>query len=233
MNALHKGMRILLVEDEASVAGFIKKGLEGQHFEVVVATDGPKGLEVAAHEVFDVILLDVILPGLSGWEVCSQLRQQLQLTTPILMLTALSSTENVIKGLNQGADDYLAKPFKLEELVARILALYRRHQGLLVKTPRLIFADLEMDLDAREVLRAGEKIQLTAREFRLLEYFIKNPGKVLSRMQIMQHVWEVDFDLGTNVVDVYVNYLRKKMEKSHWPRLIHTVVGAGYILRQE
>ncbi len=233
MNALHKKMHLLLIEDEASVAGFIKKGLGVHGFNVSVASDGLAGLDIAAREAFDVILLDVVLPGLNGWEVCRRLRQELQHTTPVLMLTALSSTENVIKGLNQGADDYLAKPFKLEELVARILALHRRHQGLLVKTPRLIFADLEMDLDAREVLRNGEKIQLTAREFRLLEYFMKNPGKVLSRMQIMQHVWEVDFDLGTNIVDVYVNYLRKKMEKSQCPRLIHTVVGAGYILRQE
>jgi len=226
-------MNILLIEDEANVAGFIKKGLEEQRFKVAVAHDGAAGLELAAKEVFDLVILDVILPKLNGWEVCEKLRTELKLSIPILMLTALNSTEHVIKGLNGGADDYLAKPFKLDELIARLSALHRRHQGSVVEKQRLTYADLEIDLDTHEAFRGGEKIQLTIREFRLLEYFMKNAGKVLSRAKIMQNVWDVDFDLGTNVVDVYVNYLRKKIDKTHAIKLLHTVVGMGYILKKD
>lgn len=225
-------MNILLIEDEINVAGFIKKGLEDQLHNVMVAYDGETGLEIAAQETFDLIILDVILPQLNGWEVCHKLRNKLKISTPVLMLTALSSTENVIRGLNEGADDYLAKPFKMEELVARLQALHRRHKGVMVEKLRLTFADVEIDLDAHEAYRAGEKINLTAQEFKLLRYFMENSGKVLTRMQIMQHVWGVDFDLGTNVVDVYVNYLRKKIDKNYELKLIHTVVGTGYILKR-
>ena len=225
-------MNILLIEDEINVSGFIKKGLEDQLHNVMVAYDGETGLEIAAQETFDLIILDVILPQLNGWEVCNKLRNELKISTPVLMLTALSSTENVIRGLNEGADDYLSKPFKMEELVARLHALHRRHKGVMVEKLRLTFADVEIDLDAHEAYRAGEKISLTAQEFKLLRYFMENSGKVLTRMQIMQHVWGVDFDLGTNVVDVYVNYLRKKIDKNYEPKLIHTVVGTGYILKR-
>lgn len=225
-------MNILLVEDEINVAGFIKKGLEDQLHYVKVAHDGVTGFESASRETFDIIILDVILPQLNGWELCKKLRNDLKLSTPVLMLTALSSTENVIKGLNEGADDYLPKPFKMEELIARLHALHRRHKGVLVEKLRLTFVDIEIDLDAHEAYRAGEKINLTTQEFKLLRYFIENSGKVLTRMQIMQHVWGVDFDLGTNVVDVYVNYLRKKIDKNFEPKLIHTVVGTGYIMKR-
>ncbi len=225
-------MNILVIEDEINVAGFIKKGLEDHLHYVRVAHDGATGVEIASRETFDMIILDVILPHLNGWEVCQKLRNELKLSTPILMLTALSSTENVIRGLNEGADDYLSKPFKLEELIARLHALHRRHKGVLVEKLRLTFADVEIDLDAHEAYRAGEKITLTVQEFKLLRYFMENSGKVLTRMQIMQHVWGVDFDLGTNVVDVYVNYLRKKIDKNYETKLIHTVVGMGYIMKR-
>ncbi len=229
----HLPMNILLIEDEVNVVGFIKKGLEDQLFHVAVAYDGNTGLEIASRETFDVIILDVILPRMNGWDICRALRTDLRIATPILMLSALNATEQVIKGLNVGADDYLGKPFKMDELVARLHALHRRHKGQLVENPRLSFADIEIDLETREAFRAGEKIQLTAREYKLLEYFMKNPGRVLSRTKIIQQVWGVDFDMGTNVVDVYINYLRNKIDKGYPSKLIHTVIGMGYMLKKD
>lgn len=226
-------MNILLIEDEPGVAHFLKKGLEEQQFHVTLAHDGYSGMDKAVEESFDFIILDILLPKMNGWDVCHKLRKEFSLSTPILILSALDSTNHVIKGLNGGADDYLVKPFKLDELIARVYAIHRRHRGILSERNTLLYEGLEIDLETMEVFRGGEKIRLTAREFKLLEYFMKNPGRVLSRMKIMQNVWGVDFDLGTNVVDVYVNYLRKKIDKNFETKLLHTVIGMGYVLKKD
>jgi two-component system, OmpR family, copper resistance phosphate regulon response regulator CusR len=223
-------MKILLIEDEPSVSSFIQKGLQEHQHEVKVAFDGPTGLSLARQHSFDLIILDVIMPGMNGVEVCRKLRQEENLSTPIIMLTALSSTDDVVSGLDAGADDYISKPFKFKELVARIRAISRRksesrHSHLLQ------VADLQLNLDSKRVSRNEEEIKLTSREFALLEYLMKNKGKVVSRVDILENVWEVNFDMGTNVVDVYVNYLRNKVDKPYDKKLIHTVIGMGYILR--
>lgn len=223
-------MNILLVEDEPNVAAFIKKGLEEQAYEVDVAYDGITGLLLARQKDYALAILDVIMPNLNGLEVCKQLRER-DSSLPILMLTALSSTDDVVTGLGAGADDYLAKPFKFKELVARVRALTRRKNLQAAATSKLTFADLEMDLDTKTVFRNGKNISLTAREFTLLEYFMKHPNKVLSRIDLLENVWELNFDLGSNVVDVYVNYLRNKIDKDFPVKLIHTVIGMGYALK--
>lgn len=224
-------MNILVIEDEENVASFIKKGLEENGMNVTLAYDGETGLSLLQEQDFNVIVLDVILPQVNGWDVCAKIRKQLHLKTPILMLTALSSTDNLVKGLEQGADDYLAKPFKFQELLARVKALDRRNRNQVATESVLRFEDIEMNTDQKTVSRAGTPIKLTSREYNLLEYFLKNPNKVISRMEILENVWGVNFDLGTNVVDVYINYLRNKIEKNFSKKVIHTVVGMGYILR--
>ncbi len=224
-------MNILVIEDEKNVASFIKKGLEENGMIVTLAYDGETGLSLLQEQDFNVIVLDVILPQVNGWDVCAKIRKQLRLKTPILMLTALSSTDNLVKGLEQGADDYLAKPFKFQELLARVKALDRRNRNQVATQSVLSFEDIEMNTDQKSVQRAGTPIKLTSREYNLLEFFLKNPNKVISRMEILENVWGVNFDLGTNVVDVYVNYLRNKIEKNFSKKVIHTVVGMGYILR--
>ncbi|MFB9862429.1 response regulator transcription factor [Rufibacter immobilis] len=223
-------MKILVIEDEPNVAAFIKRGLQEQTYEVEVAYDGNMGKKLALQNEYQVIVMDVILPHLSGLDLCRQLRQE-QLRTPILLLTALGTTDDVVDGLEAGADDYLPKPFKFRELVARVRALARRAE------PRpagnlLRLSDLTMNLDTKEVSRAGKEINLTAREFALLEYFLKKQGKVLSRVDLLENVWDLNFDLGSNVVDVYVNYLRNKIDKDFPVKLLHTVVGMGYMLRE-
>jgi DNA-binding response OmpR family regulator len=224
-------MNILVIEDEQNVASFIKKGLEENGMNVILAYDGETGLSMLQQQEFSVIVLDVILPNINGWDVCQKIRTQLRLKTPVLMLTALSSTDNLVKGLDQGADDYLAKPFKFQELLARIKALDRRNRNQIASPTVLKFEDIEMDTDQKMVTRAGNVIKLTSREYNLLEFFLKNPHKVISRMDILENVWGVNFDFGTNVVDVYVNYLRNKMDKNFSTKVIQTVVGMGYILR--
>lgn len=224
-------MNILVIEDEENVASFIKKGLEENGINVTLAYDGETGLSLLQEQDFNVILLDVFLPQVNGWDVCAKIRKQLHLKTPILMLTALSSTDNLVKGLEQGADDYLAKPFKFQELLERVKALDRRNRNQVATESVLRFEDIEMNTDQKTVSRAGTPIKLTSREYNLLEYFLKNPNKVISRMEILENVWGVNFDLGTNVVDVYINYLRNKIEKNFSKKVIHTVVGMGYILR--
>ncbi|NCQ11252.1 MAG: response regulator transcription factor [Bacteroidetes bacterium] len=224
-------MNILVIEDEQNVASFIKKGLEENGMHVILAFDGETGLSLLEQQEFSVIILDVILPNINGWDVCQRIRKQLRLKTPVLMLTALSSTDNLVKGLDQGADDYLAKPFKFHELLARVKALDRRNRNQIASPSILKFEDLEMDTDQKMVKRAGKVIKLTSREYNLLEFFLKNPHKVISRMDILENVWGVNFDFGTNVVDVYVNYLRNKMDKNFDTKIIQTVVGMGYILR--
>lgn len=223
-------MHILLVEDEPAVAGMLNKGLTEEGHIITVAPDGPIGLQMATENSFNMIILDVMLPGMNGIELCKQLRKQKN-HTPILMLTALSTTENVVTGLDAGADDYITKPFKFRELAARVRSLSRR--GLPAEPAEVLrLADLEMDLTARTVTRGGIHISLTSTEYRLLEYLLKNKGRVVSRLDMLENVWGIDFNMGTNVVDVYVNYLRKKIDKPGPVKLIQTVIGMGYVMKE-
>jgi DNA-binding response OmpR family regulator len=223
---------ILLIEDEQNVSSFIKKGLDEENYTVNVAYDGQTGLELLYQNQVDIIILDIILPGMNGFEICQKIRQQGYQDVPILMLTALGSTENVVRGLDLGADDYLVKPFKFKELLARINALGRRKNLTIPLHRQLSVADLVLDLDAKVVNRGGQEIKLTSTEYRLLEYLMKNQRKVVSRVDILENVWDINFDMGTNVVDVYVNYLRNKIDKGFEPRLIQTVIGMGYVLKE-
>jgi len=223
-------MRVLLVEDEPKVAAFIKKGLEEQAYEVDQAYDGFFGKKLALANDYDLIILDVILPQKSGLEVCKEIRK-VKPGVAILMLTALGSTDDKILGLDSGADDYLVKPFVFQELMARIRALTRRSY----ETPAneiLRIADLELNLTKKTVTRSGIPISLTAREFALLHYFLRNKERVVSRVDIIEQVWETSFDTGSNVIDVYINFLRKKIDKDFSPKLIHTLVGMGYVLKE-
>lgn len=224
-------MKILVVEDEAQVAALIKRGLTESGYEISVAPDGETGRQMVLSHEYDLFILDVMLPGINGIELCRIIRKA-GISTPVLMLTALGTTENIIAGLDNGADDYLVKPFKFTELEARIRALLRRSQNNTEKAEVLIKADLEMNLSARTVTRNGKEIYLTATEYRLLECLLKNKERVMSRMDLLEKVWGVEFNMATNVVDVYVNYLRKKIDKDFEPKLIHTVTGMGYILKE-
>ena len=222
---------ILLVEDEVSVGALINKGLKESGHTISVAPDGQIGLEMAMNNEFDALILDIMLPGINGLELCKRLRSN-NIHTPILMLTALGSTENIVNGLDSGADDYLVKPFKLAELEARVRSIIRRKQGVGQDNSNLLkLHNLEMDMVGKQVTRNGKKINLTSTEYRLLEYLLKNKGKVLSRMEILENVWGIEFNISTNVVDVYINYLRKKIEMEQEPKLLHTVIGMGYILK--
>lgn len=223
-------MKVLLVEDEPSVAGIINKGLTESGYSITVAPDGQLGLDLALNHPFDVIILDIMLPGINGMQLCKSIREK-NVVTPILFLTALGTTENIVGGLNAGADDYLVKPFKFAELEARIRSLARRKQVTTVKEDLHTIGDLHIDFAAKLINRNNEPVVLTATEFRLLEYFVRNRNRVLSRIEILEHVWGIDFNMGTNVVDVYVNYLRKKIESKTEPKLIQTVVGMGYMLK--
>lgn len=221
-------MRILVVEDERKVASFLQRGLEAEGYSVEVATDGDSGLARALSEPFDLLLLDVMLPGRDGMAVLRELRRESR-TVPVLLLTARSATEDKVAGLDLGADDYLTKPFDFTELLARVRALLRRGTP---GTPLVLtLADLTLDPATRRVTRAGQAIELTPREFALLEFFLRNPGRVLSRAVIAQHVWGISFDTFTNVIDVYVNYVRRKIDDGHAVKLVHTVRGVGYVLK--
>ena len=220
-------MRILVVEDEQKVASFIQRGLEAEGYHVDVAHDGDAGLTRAVDEEYDLVILDVMLPRRDGLSVLRELRARRR-TVPVLLLTARAGVADKVAGLDGGADDYLTKPFEVAELLARVRALLRRGTGA---APLLGIADLRLDPATRQVTRAGRPIELTAREHALLEYFLRNPGRVLSRAMIAQHVWGVSFDTFTNVIDVYVNYLRRKIDAGFEPKLLHTVRGAGYVLR--
>lgn len=225
-------MKVLLIEDEKNIASFIERSLSSAGYQVSAAYDGETGLDMIAGNEFDVIILDIILPRKNGWEVCQQIRQQYQRDTPILMLSALNHTNHVVKGLEAGADDYMAKPFKLNELMARLHALVRRYRRQLPATNLLQYGGMELNLESKEAFRDGRLIKLTIREFKLLEFFMRHPGKALSRFELLEKVWGLDFDTGTNVVDVYVNYLRNKVDKGYSNKLIHTVYGMGYILKE-
>ena len=224
--------RILIVEDERKVAAFLRKGLEEESYSAEVVHDGLTGISRAGKERFDLAILDVKLPGANGFEVCREIRSGGG-TMPILMLTALGTTEDKLEGFESGADDYLLKPFEFKELLARIKALLKRASANAASDNILKIADLEMNLSSMSVKRGGTKIELTAKEFQLLEYFIRNKGKVLSRAQISENVWDLSFDTGTNVIDVYVNFLRNKIDKKFKPKLIQTVIGMGYMIMPE
>jgi two-component system, OmpR family, copper resistance phosphate regulon response regulator CusR len=228
-------MKILVVEDEQKVASFIKRGLEQLDFEVDVAFDGTSGEKLAVTNPYDVILLDLIIPGINGIDVCKKIKR-VKPDLPVLMLTALGTTADKVTGFDAGADDYLLKPFEFAELIARIKALTRR-----LKFPEdekkgstiLQVGDLQLDVERKVALRDGKSINLTAKEFSLLEYFMKNKGRVISRVELAENVWDVNFDTGTNVVEVYINILRKKIDKEFEQKLLHTRIGLGYILSQE
>ena len=207
-------------------------GLEENGWTVNTATDGEAGLRLALQHDYDVVVSDIIMPGMSGLELCRHMREKGQ-STPVLLLSALGETDDKVNGLDAGADDYLTKPFELRELLARIKALSRRSVNAVYQSDNiLIFNDLEQDLNAKTVRRAGREIMLTPREFSLLEFFMRNPGRVLSKSEIAEKVWDVDFDTGTNVIEVYLNYLRNKVDKGFEEKYIHTQFGLGYALRK-
>ena len=223
---------LLLVEDEPKVAAFIKKGLQTQAYLVDVTSTGKEAKERLTATAFDLIILDVNLPDISGLEVAEYIRSK-NGKVPILMLTALDTTADKLLGFDSGADDYLAKPFDFLELLARIKALLRR-SGTTEEAGRLLrVADLDLDLHERVARRQDQTIELTAREFSLLEYLMRNAGRVVSRVDIAEHVWDIGFDTGTNVIDVYVSYLRAKIDKNQPVKLIHTMVGMGYVLKEK
>ncbi|QEC78317.1 response regulator transcription factor [Mucilaginibacter ginsenosidivorax] len=224
-------MGILLVEDEPNVVSVIKRGLTDYGFEVSVAANGATGLQMALDHDFDLVILDVMLPVMDGIQVCKRIRQQKK-TIPIIMLTALDSTENIVSGLDSGADDYMVKPFKIAELAARLRTLLRRSGSETLSNNTYTIGNLVLNTESKIAYRNNEALKLTATEYRLLEYFVKNQKKVLSRIQILENVWDIDFNMGTNVVDVYINYLRKKLEKNGGPNLIHTVFGMGYLMKE-
>lgn len=224
-------MRILLIEDEVKTLQSLRQGLEELSWSVDIAYDGATGKRLAEQNVYDVIVSDIILPGYNGLDLCRSLRRA-GLTTPILLISALGETDDKVSGLEAGADDYLGKPFDFREFVARIKALARRPGTALAVDNTLRYADLELDTDSKTVRRAGKVVSLTPREFALLEYLLRHPGRVLSKTELSEKVWDVDFDTGTNVVEVYVNYLRNKVDKGFEPKLIHTIFGQGYVLRE-
>jgi len=225
-------VNICLVEDEQKVAAFICKGLEEQGYKVKAAKDGFTAKSLLQTDEFDLLILDVMLPDINGIELCRQIRLT-DTQTPILMLTALDQVHSKVSGLKAGADDYLVKPFHFSELLARIEALLRRKNSTASQDHILAFDDLKLDTWSSIAERAGTQITLTAKEFTLLELFLRHPNKVLSREYIAEQVWKIDFDTGTNFIDVYVNYLRNKIEKGFKNKLIHTVIGMGYILKSE
>jgi len=221
-------MRVLVAEDEPKVASFLQRGLTAEGYAVDVAADGPTALSSAVDAAYDVLIVDVMLPGMDGLTVVRTLRNR-GLRAPVLLLTARDTLADKVVGLDSGADDYLTKPFAFEELLARVRALLRRSAP--ATPPVLTLADLRLDPVSREVTRSGRRIDLSPREYALLEFFLRRAGQVLSRAVIAQHVWGVDFDTFTNVIDVYVNYLRKKIDADFDPKLLHTVRGVGYVLK--
>lgn len=224
-------MNILLVEDDPNIANMIKKGLSEAGYTVSVAPDGNIGFQMATKNPYELYIIDVMLPGLNGLELCKMLRK-LKDGSPIILLTALGTTDNIVAGLETGADDYIVKPFRFAELLARIRALQRRKTENYSEDHTIKIADLTMDVEAKIVKRANTEIKLTSTEYRMLKYFLTNQRKVISRMDLLENVWGVDFNMATNVVDVYVNYLRKKIDKDFDPKLIHTVIGMGYIMKE-
>ncbi len=222
-------MRILLVEDDKNIAGFIKKGLTEENYAVDVFYDGEDGAYWAKENDYDLIILDIMLPKKDGIEVCKEIRRK-NIITPIIMLTAKDTIEDKIKGLDEGADDYLTKPFSFEELLARVRALLRRTQKY--KTKTLKVADLELDPAMRKVTRAGKEITLTGKEYALLEYMMRNKERVLTEVMIIEHIWDINYDPMTNVVNVYIHHLRQKIDKGFEKKLIYTIRGSGYVIKE-
>ncbi len=222
--------RILVIEDNPKVAKILRDGLVEENYEVDTEPNGKEGLHLAQAGNYDLLIVDVMLPGMNGFELTRSYRKSGG-TTPILMLTAKTATEDKVSGLDSGADDYLTKPFAFAELLARMRSLFRR--GVLDKTTLLTFGDLELDTVSHKAKRAGTPIDLTAKEYALLEFFLRNKGSVLSRSIISEHIWDYSFDTGTNLIDVYINHLRAKIETGFSGKLIHTVRGVGYVLRKE
>ena len=220
--------KIILVEDEINIASFIERGLREFGHEVSVVYDGNAGWELLQNESFDLLILDIIMPGMNGLELCRMSRQRFGYHSPVVMLTALGTTDDIVKGLDAGADDYLVKPFSFQELEARIKALLRRSKEVPVQ--QLVCGDLILDCTLRRARRGNMDIDLTVKEYRLLEYFLLHQRAVLSRLTLLRDVWDKNFDTNTNVVDVYVNYLRAKIDKGFEDKLIHTVVGVGYMM---
>lgn len=220
--------KIILVEDEVNIASFIERGLREFGHEVSVVYDGNAGWELLQNESFDLLILDIIMPGMNGLELCRMYRQRFGYHSPVVMLTALGTTDDIVKGLDAGADDYLVKPFSFQELEARIKALLRRSKEVPVQ--QLVCGDLILDCTLRRARRGNMDIDLTVKEYRLLEYFLLHQRAVLSRLTLLRDVWDKNFDTNTNVVDVYVNYLRAKIDKGFEDKLIHTVVGVGYMM---
>lgn len=232
--------KIILIEDETSVVSFIKKGLQENGYEISVAFDGITGAKLVKENDFDMVILDIMLPEMNGLEVCKEIRKT-NTHVPILFLTALGTSENIVLGLESGGDDYLVKPFKFIELVARVKSLLRRSNGGPssdsndddVQNGHIYqFSDLSLNDYTKKAVRAGKEVSLTSTEFKLLLYFLNNPEKVISRAEILDAVWGVNYEMGTNVVDVYVNYLRKKVDTQEDKKLIHTVIGMGYVLKK-
>ena len=221
-------MKILIVEDEPKVASFIKKGLEENQYEADLAYDGNSAEKLAMQYNYDLFIIDIVIPGITGLELCRKLKQ-IKPNVSVLILTALGTTEDKLLGSDAGADDYLVKPFEFRELLARVKVLLKRTGMISETTNKIVVADLELDLDRKIAIRSGIAIKLTAKEFILLEYLMRNKGKVLSRNDIAEKVWELSFDFGTNVVDVYVNFLRRKIDKGFDKKLINTRIGLGYI----
>jgi len=225
-------MKILIVEDELKVASFIKKGLEENHYESDIVYDGRNAEKLATQFHYDLFIVDIIIPFVNGLDLCRKLKK-IKPGIPVLMLTALGTTEDKLQGFDAGANDYLVKPFEFRELLARVKVLIRTSNVRVDSVNRIIVADLELDLDNKVARRGDHAIELTAKEFSLLEYFMRNSGRVLSRNDIAEKVWEMNFDFGTNVVDVYVNFLRKKIDKGFDKKLIHTRIGLGYIFKED
>ena len=226
-------MKILLIEDEPKTLQSLRQGLEENGFEVDIAYDGVIGKHLARKNQYQIIVTDIIMPGINGLELCKQLREE-GVTTPILMLTAMGSIQEKLMGFDAGADDYLVKPFDFLELLARIKVLSKRNQIPLPNNSNILsYSNLEMNLDAHLVTRGGNKIDLTAREFALLEYLLRNQGKVISKADIAEKVWDSRFEMGTNVIEVFMTMLRKKVDKNYDTKLIHTQYGVGYVLKVE
>jgi two-component system copper resistance phosphate regulon response regulator CusR len=221
-----------LIEDEPKTVQSLKQGLEENNYDVSIAYDGHMGKQLALTHTYQLIVSDIIIPGINGLDLCKELRAQ-GIQTPILMLTALSTTDDKLNGFEAGADDYLPKPFDFKEFLARVKALIKRSNQTILDAQVLKFADLEMDLNSSLVSRAGQMIHLTSKEFQLLEYFLRNQEKVISKAEIAENIWEVEDENSSNLIEVYVNYLRKKVDKGFYSKLIHTQFGMGYILRQE
>lgn len=229
-NAIFVFMKLLIVEDEPNLLSVVRKGLSEKNHEVSAALDGTTALQMLEQNTYDVVVLDVMLPDINGIEICRRVRAAGNFV-PILMLTALDSSDNIVSGLNSGADDYMSKPFKFTELEARINALARRAGQDHKPAELIVIEDLEIDRRAKTVKRDGVTLNLTAKEFRLLYYLARNSGIILSREKILDNVWNINFDMNTNVVDVYINYLRNKVDKPFSTKLIHTMKGLGYVLK--